>query len=254
MVSRSLGGATATAPAAGYDDRDLAVYFTQTATIASRTPTRFIPTASSTNTSGPSEVLSTGAIAGIAVGGAVVIIAVIIATCCLIRRHRRKKQLPQNQPTQNQPTQNPDPGPNTGPHYQQHYPRSPRSPYDQEFHDMQYETLPSHHVISVAELPVTTYPYPINMDPKYDTDIHETQQIPIPTTYGDWQPTTPPLQQYPSPTSSPHPSSFSARATRSELSGTNPMSPPTPTYASSGRLSARRSVPLSSDPRHSPSL
>ena len=78
------GGATKTAPAAGFGHADLKVLMTRKATVATRLPTRAVTPGTS---SGPS--LSTGALAGIAVGGAVVLIAVAVAGFCLFRRHRR---------------------------------------------------------------------------------------------------------------------------------------------------------------------
>ncbi|KUI60774.1 hypothetical protein VP1G_07971 [Cytospora mali] len=57
------GGATNTAPAAGFDNTDLKVLMTKTASVAARTPTRAIP----------------GAIAGISIGSAVALIAALTA-------------------------------------------------------------------------------------------------------------------------------------------------------------------------------
>lgn len=93
----STGGATVTAPASGWDHRDLPVYFQQQATYPSRTPTRVPQTTESTpgprgndpNGNGPSGK-SKGAIIGGAVGGAVAALMLLgIAIFFWIRRRRR---------------------------------------------------------------------------------------------------------------------------------------------------------------------
>ncbi|KAH6885022.1 hypothetical protein B0T10DRAFT_564422 [Thelonectria olida] len=81
------GGGTKTAPADGFDHRDLRALMTRKASAASREPTRAIPG----NDPGPKKGLSTEAVAGIAVGGTVLFIAVLLGAFCLIRRHRRRK-------------------------------------------------------------------------------------------------------------------------------------------------------------------
>lgn len=94
----SLGGATATAPVGGFNDNDLSVYFQQRASVASRTPTRAIPTPSNSTTptdtskTHKKHILSAGAIAGIAIGGIVFLIALPVAGYCLIRHHRHKNR------------------------------------------------------------------------------------------------------------------------------------------------------------------
>lgn len=89
------GGATKTAPAAGFDAPDLRVLMTRKANIAARTPTRPIPTATNPAGSGPGgPSLGTNAIVGIAVGGAVALVLLLLAGYCLIRRHRRKRMGP----------------------------------------------------------------------------------------------------------------------------------------------------------------
>src|SRR3569833_1956633 len=85
------GGATKLAPAGGFDNPDLQVLMTRKASVASRTPTRDIP--GPTGGPGASGPLSTGAIAGIAVGGAVVAIVALAAACFFIARHRRRRRL-----------------------------------------------------------------------------------------------------------------------------------------------------------------
>lgn len=84
------GGATKTAPANGFSSPDLRVLMTRKANIPSRTPTRAIPTA--TGTPGQDNPLSTGAIAGIAVGGGVALIALVLAVFFLVRRRRRRRR------------------------------------------------------------------------------------------------------------------------------------------------------------------
>lgn len=88
------GGATNTAPAAGWDNPDLAVLLTRTASVAARTATRAITTSTSTAAgAGSSSNLSAGAIAGIAVGSAAA--AVLLGSGCwlvLLQRYRRRKR------------------------------------------------------------------------------------------------------------------------------------------------------------------
>ena len=86
---QGTGGATRTAPAGGFDNRDLSVLMTKKASIAARTPTRPIPGATGTSSSSSGTRLSTGAIVGIAVGGGVALIALVAGLYVFIRRHRR---------------------------------------------------------------------------------------------------------------------------------------------------------------------
>ncbi|KAI1490646.1 hypothetical protein F5X96DRAFT_678949 [Biscogniauxia mediterranea] len=81
------GGATKRAPDGGFDQPDLSVYLRRTFTAATRTPTRSIPGETGTP-SGPA--LSSGAIAGIAVGSAAALMMVLVGCCWFIRRHRRR--------------------------------------------------------------------------------------------------------------------------------------------------------------------
>lgn len=88
---QATGGATRTAPAGGFDNRDLDVLMTKRASVAARTPTRPIPgaTGGSSPSSSAGGRLSVGAIIGIAVGGGVALIAVFVGLCLFVRRHRR---------------------------------------------------------------------------------------------------------------------------------------------------------------------
>lgn len=88
------GGATRTAPAAGFDNPDLDVLMTKRASVATRTPTRAIPTATggSSSSSSSGTGLSTGTIVGAAVGGAVALAALLAGLCILVRRHRRRRR------------------------------------------------------------------------------------------------------------------------------------------------------------------
>ncbi|KAH7252247.1 hypothetical protein BKA59DRAFT_525623 [Fusarium tricinctum] len=90
---KSTGGATKTAPSGGFDHQDLKALMTRTASAGTRTATRSFPDASATETGDPGsgDKLSTGAIAGIAVGGAAILVGLIVACFCLIRRHRRQR-------------------------------------------------------------------------------------------------------------------------------------------------------------------
>ncbi|KAH7118465.1 hypothetical protein EDB81DRAFT_892077 [Dactylonectria macrodidyma] len=91
---RNSGGATRTAPTSGFDAPDLSVLLTRKAEPATRTPTRRIDLTTTTpyppsNSSTPSPPLSTGAIAGIAVGGSVALILALVGFCFFIRRRRK---------------------------------------------------------------------------------------------------------------------------------------------------------------------
>lgn len=84
------GGATMTTPSGGFDNSDLKVLMTKTATAAARTPTRFIPGGTGGGVDGDSN-LSKGAKAGIAVGSAAAAIAALSALLFLVRRYRRSR-------------------------------------------------------------------------------------------------------------------------------------------------------------------
>lgn len=86
---QATGGATNTVPAGGFDNRDLTILMAKKASIAARTPTRPIPGATNSSSSSGGTHLSTGAIAGIAVGGGVALIALVAGLCVFARRHRR---------------------------------------------------------------------------------------------------------------------------------------------------------------------
>lgn len=95
----SAGGATTTTPVSGFDAPDLAVQMERTAGSGTRTATRVTDTSTSkpsppSHTTKPSSGLSTGAIAGIAVGGTVAFILALLGIGCLI--YRRRKYYSQN--------------------------------------------------------------------------------------------------------------------------------------------------------------
>ncbi|KAK1750750.1 autophagy-related protein 3 [Echria macrotheca] len=83
------GGATKTAPSAGFSNPDLKVLMTRKANIPTRTPTRSIPDPSESAKSG-AAALPGGAIAGIAVGGAVAVFCVVGLLTWFIRRRRHR--------------------------------------------------------------------------------------------------------------------------------------------------------------------
>ncbi|KAL2881269.1 hypothetical protein SGCOL_003217 [Colletotrichum sp. CLE4] len=79
------GGATKTAPAAGFDYTDVSLLITLTANVPSRMPTRDV---GSTSAPSPAGSLSTGAIVGIAVGAAVLVGALAMGCFFLVRKRR----------------------------------------------------------------------------------------------------------------------------------------------------------------------
>jgi hypothetical protein len=210
------GGATMSAPSGGFNagSGDLAVFFGEKASVATRTPTRAIPSATG-SAGGSSKTLSTGAIAGVAVGGAFVLLALALGCCCFIRRHRRRSRVQEL------------PAPYQGqPEYSQVPPSSPPGQYAPVEH---FHQLPAPVPVELAE---NSYP---RHDPTYDP-----AKSPVYShVHG-----TPPLQH--SPLASPHPSTYSHVTTTyshpTDMSVTNtPVSrygsqtSPAPTYASMGQ-------------------
>jgi hypothetical protein len=215
-TKRSLGGATATAPVGGFNNSDLSVYFTQHASVASRTATRSIPipTNSTTPSPNPQKGLSSGAIAGIAVGG-VAFLAILFAGGCCIVRHRRNNQ--RQPPTRAEY--------NTSPEYTFMAHQSPHTPYaDHEPQDIRpyYQV----HGNSIpAELAANTLHH---IDPQKMTPRVDEREHPV---YGGYNHQPSPL------TTSPHPSSYSPVT---ENTGTHsssfyrPQNSPAPTYSTTG--------------------
>lgn len=93
----ATGGATNRAPSGGWDDRDLAVYFTRIYQPVSRAATRSIPTPPSTTAnpsytgSGNSSSVPIGAIVGAAVGGGFFLLACVAGGIFLCVSFRKKK-------------------------------------------------------------------------------------------------------------------------------------------------------------------
>lgn len=244
----SLGGATATAPAAGFQSHDLAVYFTEHASAAVRTATR-----SASPTASPSKKLSAGAIAGIAVGGAVVLIAFLLGCCCLIRRHRRRaRQQQQQQPPAGYPAPDYSAVPQTP--YSPYTPGG--TPYQQQYQPPML-TQQAYPYQLPAAVPVELQGNNHQMDPTKNAGI---QQLPADPTYQNegWQrsPHGSPQAQQLSPSQSvhsPHPTVHSPHLSYftpadSNTSNTLYSSPgsatsPTPTYSSTTGRSARKPVP-----------
>lgn len=90
---KSDGRATKNTPKDGFMHRDLKALMTRKAEVASRSPTRNVgsSTAEPASDSDTGPVLSTGAIAGIAVGGAAVVVAIVVGCFLLWRRRRSTK-------------------------------------------------------------------------------------------------------------------------------------------------------------------
>ncbi|KAH6888666.1 hypothetical protein B0T10DRAFT_59009 [Thelonectria olida] len=126
---KATGGATKTKPADGWGHQDLSVLMTRKAEVDVRTPTRVVggestSTGTGTGTGTPDDdgsTLSTGAIVGIAVGGAAVLALVAFGIWFLLRRRSRDRrstnvssQQPMNQSYDYHPPQsssNLSPGP-----------------------------------------------------------------------------------------------------------------------------------------------
>ncbi|TVY48309.1 Kelch repeat-containing protein [Lachnellula occidentalis] len=212
---RSTGGATATAPVNGFDNNDLGVYFTQKASIASRTASRAIPVATQSAippAKSSSSVKITGAaVAGIAVGGGLFLITLILGACFLLRRKRSKPMPPAiTIPDSSKP---PYPTPYS-------VPFSPQSQYSQPYsHDGMFKPGLHH------QLPTT--PEPVEL---YGSDYLRKGQ-----TEGDGLDLSKPHPPYPRRTPGSLKSSYSDAGThfsRSNTVGSNTfaISPATPVY------------------------
>ena len=86
------GGATKTKPDKGFSHRDLDALMTRTAEIAERTPTRDVSGENHDEDDSGNTGLSTGAIAGIAVGAAVILIVMVVGCCWYVRQRRRSRK------------------------------------------------------------------------------------------------------------------------------------------------------------------
>jgi hypothetical protein len=157
------GGATKTAPVAGFSSPDLRVLMTRKANIPSRTPTRAIPSA--TGTPEQDKPLSTGAIAGIAVGGGIALVALVLAVFFFIRRRRRRsRQNPFQHQSKHQHTFSQEWNPHA-PNSQTYAPSSPSYPHSPFLHQQHHHHHQQHHGHGYppprpVELPVGTPPPP----------------------------------------------------------------------------------------------
>lgn len=213
------GGATVTAPTAGFDFPDLKVQMTRKAVLATRTPTRDVNV-------GRAPPLSTGAIAGIAVGGAVVLIAAVVGCCVFFRRRRRAAALRQQQQEQQQ-----SPG-----HAHSHYGGSPGQGHGA---GLSQHGFPALSQVSSPTLASTTGPhhhspyggppvelagggyFPSSPGIKYDAHGYAAPVSELPTDHHS--PAPPAESAYPSPT-----------PTRAEHSTGYPATPPSRGYGSAG--------------------
>jgi hypothetical protein len=97
-ASRAQGGAQVKEPTAGWDNQDLPVYFNQRAQFTARTPTRVIPTPTSSPKPTPKpeekKKSNVGAIAGGVVGGVVLLAAIAFLVFWIMRKKRRANQGP----------------------------------------------------------------------------------------------------------------------------------------------------------------
>lgn len=230
----SLGGATATAPANGFLNNDLSVYFQQRASVATRTPTRAIPTPSNSTTPTNNgtlhkkSVLSTGAIVGIAIGGAVLLLALFIAGCCLIRRHRRKHNASTTPVTHHS---------NHAPNYSSH-PQSPNSQFSNHIPETRYHQLQANSIPPPVELPNTTFDQ--SRDPKELMILQNQVNDRDHPAYWSQQHNASPIS------SSPHPSGYSpvTEMNTNTMNTIYSQASPVPSYSSAGRsATGRRPVP-----------
>ncbi|KAM0347165.1 hypothetical protein ACHAPU_005106 [Fusarium lateritium] len=177
----SNGSATKTAPSGGFDHQDLTALMTRTASAGTRTATRIVSGASATQggDSGSGGKLSTGAIVGIAVGGAAVLIGLLVACFCLIRRHRRQRTRVESQQPMTQSYDYHHPGhPSIA---SNHYSPGPWSPQSSTFPPSSPSAFPiSQHAQSYTGPPVElpsvnhdtsprTEPATV-VEPKYDAN------------------------------------------------------------------------------------
>lgn len=107
----STGGADNKAPANGWSNPNLGVYFAAKAQFQSRTPTRYIPQATTSATSTPTPVSSNtksktpiGAIVGGVVGGVVVLVLIAALAWCCLKRRKAPKSDPPAEPSHSRPS------------------------------------------------------------------------------------------------------------------------------------------------------
>ena len=88
----SSGGANNLSPASGWSDTALSVYFNRKAQFAARTPTRYIPTPTTTvtptDTAAPKPATKIGSIVGGVVGGVAGLIIIVVAIFLCLRRRK----------------------------------------------------------------------------------------------------------------------------------------------------------------------
>ncbi|CZT12447.1 uncharacterized protein RAG0_16264 [Rhynchosporium agropyri] len=218
----SLGGATATAPSAGFDNGDLGVYFAQKASVAVRSPTRSLThvTSAPPNPESP-HLLSTGAIVGIAIGGLILLLALLLAGCCFIHRHRKKHADP-GDPLPAEIATNPAPT-------YSHLPlRNPTTPYsDQGEHQQSYQLATN---APPVELSVNNYEMQMQKVNPDAITIHQMLD------------NNPPSPHHISPSLSPHPSYNNVQADDVSPHGYGGQVSPAPTYSSSLGKGGRKLV------------
>ena len=234
MFLRPTGGATATAPAAGFDNDDLGVYFAQKASVAVRSPTRAVPGATSAPLESSSPKLSTGAIVGIAVGGTLLLLALSLGGYCCFWRRRRRAAKTAGPSTRRGSADTPGVAYNFAPSYSQaqlgsHTPQTPYFDHNQQIQSQHYQ------------LPANSPPAELSGN---DHQVHQVDPKTNMIQVQDASHYSPPVHSI-SPSQSPHPSFHAGRdAIRSnnstDLYGS--QTSPTPTYSSLGR-SPRRPVP-----------
>jgi hypothetical protein len=188
-----------TSPASGWETSDLSVYFQRSYAATVRTPTRSLPSTSTTTATATSAVAShkntinVGAVAGGAAGGGVVLIAaIVLVACCCVRRRKRKAtgQGAQAPPSQQTTSISPSNGTITGYGHSRGAPSitsegslspqvSPPAPWFQTFSPSSPEskwqaTIPQPLIQPLQ--PQTYYPPP--PDPQRDDEVQTMHEMP----------------------------------------------------------------------------
>lgn len=234
-------------PSAGFQANDLSVYFNLKASLAVRSPTRSLVTATASPSSNPSRSsnkLSAAVIAGVVVAVLVVIAGVLAGCLCLLRRRRTRVHVPDvSAPIV------PSPAPAKGV-----FPQRPDRSYDpQNPHIAQQRKTSAYQQLLSQPDPVELSGTNSRLEnyPTYDDQKHDvmgrTKEEGGPIYTSNWHhPKSPP--QHFSPTS-PHSQlsihqNFSPVPTELDGESTIYNASPTPTYSTLGRVPTKKITPI----------